>query len=139
MKKVMQLIVCQVILLCGFAHAAQPPSLIGTWEATSGYWVYSGTASNPAPTEFSQKPLHAKMIITEQKDNTFSGSMLRYDDQIRNIVGVISPDGNTVLFSIDNGAESGVLSKNKTEFSGCGTTVRADHNRAYCTVFKKVN
>ena len=123
----------------GFTYAAESPQLIGSWEASSGYWAYIGTAANPAPPEFSQTPLHIKLNVVEQKGNAFSGHMTRYDGERRNLVGVISPDGKSIYLSLDNAIENASLSKNNAELITCGTTVQTVHNRAHCTVFKRAN
>lgn len=136
--KLIKLIIGVLSLQVGVAFASTAPNLVGNWEAVSGYWSFTGSVENPAPSKLSQKPLHTKMTISEQEGSVFVGKIVRYDGELREVAGAIHPDGKTIDLSIDNSETRAILSQNNNQLSSCGTTVSISHNRAFCTIFRKV-
>jgi len=132
------IIIAGVFLHTGLTFAADAPNIVGTWEATSGYWSQTGTDSNPAPVELSQKPIQQNLIIQAQQGNTFHGTTIRSSGESRNLAGVIGPDGKSLIFSIDYGAGTGLLTEDGSQMRYCGTTIQLTRNFAFCTIFKKV-
>ena len=137
MKKLL-LVAFSFVVMVGSSVAADGPNLVGTWEAISGYWSQTGTDSNPAPAELSQKPVQQNIIIQAQQGNAFHGLTIRYSGESRNLAGVIGPDGKSLFFSIDYGAGTGLLSEDGNQMRYCGTTLQLTRNFAFCTTFKRV-
>ena len=78
MKNLSSIVGLSLAVMVGSSFAADAPNIVGTWEATSGYWSQTGTDSNPAPAELSQKPVQQNIIIQVQQGNAFHGATIRY-------------------------------------------------------------
>jgi len=136
--KLKSIIIGGLFLQAGLTFAANTPNIVGVWEATSGYWSQTGTDSNPAPVELSQKPIQQNIIIQSQQGNAFNGITIRNSGESRNLAGVIGPDGKSLIISIDYGAGTGLLAEDGAQLSYCGTTIQLTRNFAFCTIFKRV-
>ena len=138
MKNLSSIVGLSLAVMVGSSLAADTPNIVGTWEATSGYWSQTGTDSNPALAELSQKSVQQNIIIQVQQGNAFHGTTIRYSGESRNLAGVIGPDGRSLFFSIDYGAGTGLLSEDGNQMRYCGTTIQVTRNFAFCTIFKRV-
>jgi hypothetical protein len=136
--KLKSIIVLGLLTQAGQAFAVDIPNIVGTWEATSGYWSQTGTDSNPAPTELSQNSIHQNLIIVNQQGNAFHGKTIRSSGESRNLAGVIGLNGKSLFVSIDYGTGTGSLSEDGSEIWYCGTTIQLTRNFAFCTTFKKM-
>jgi len=132
------LVVLSFAMMTGSSFAADGPNIVGTWEAISGYWSQTGTDSNPAPAELSQKSVQQNIIIQAQQGNAFNGVKVRFSGECRFLAGVIGPDGRSLFLSIDYGAGTGLLSEDGNQMRYCGTTIQLTRNFAFCTMFKRV-
>jgi len=136
--KLKSIIIGGLFVQAGLTFAANTPNIVGVWEATSGYWSQTGTDSNPAPVELSQKPIQQNIIIQSQQGNAFHGITIRHSGESRNLAGVIGPDGSSLVISIDYGTGTGLLAEDGAQMSYCGTTIQLTRNFAFCTIFKRV-